>query len=293
MQFQGVYTAIVTPFTASEAIDWDGFEQLVEKQIAAGVAGIVPVGTTGESPTLTTEEHDQVVAQVTRWVNGRCQVIAGTGSNCTRSAIRTTRQAEKAGVDACLLVNPYYNKPTQEGLFLHFKALAESVEIPVILYNIKGRTAVNLETPTLLRLTEACPNIQGVKEASGDLVQIREVIQSVPAGFSVLSGDDNLTLEIMEAGGHGSISVASNLLPEAVVALVKAALAGDFESAHAQDEMLRPLYAAQMIETNPIPIKAALAMKGWITEQYRLPLCSLAAAHRESLQQTLREMGCL
>lgn len=293
MPLQGVYTAIVTPFTASEAIDWEAFEQLVEKQIAAGVAGIVPVGTTGESPTLSTEEHDQVVAQVTRWVNGRCQVIAGTGSNCTRSAMRTTRQAEKAGVDACLLVNPYYNKPTQEGLFLHFKALAESVEIPVILYNIKGRTAVNLETPTLLRLIEACPNIKGVKEASGDLAQIREVIQSVPPGFAVLSGDDNLTLEIVEAGGHGCISVASNLVPEAVVALVKAALAGDLKSAHAQDEALRPLYTAQMLETNPIPIKAALAMKGWISEQYRLPLCAMSAAHRDSLQQTLQAMGCI
>lgn len=293
MQFQGVYTAIVTPFDEQEAIDWAALEALVEKQVAGGVSGIVPVGTTGESPTLSSEEHDQVIAQVTQWVKGRCQVIAGTGSNCTRSAIRTTQQAEKAGVSACLLVNPYYNKPTQEGLFLHFKALAEAVEIPVILYNIKGRCAVNLETPTLLRLIEACPNIRGVKEASGDLVQIREVIQQVPKEVAVLSGDDNLTLEIIEAGGQGSISVASNLLPAEVVALVQAALAGDLKQAQAHDERLRPLYAAQMIETNPIPIKAALAMKGWIQERYRLPLCPLSPAHRDQLKQVLQQMGCL
>jgi len=291
--FQGVFTAIVTPFDTQEEIDWSAFEQLVDRQLAAGVAGIVPVGTTGESPTLTPAEHDKVIAQVVSWVNGRCQVIAGTGSNCTRSAIRTTQEAARAGVDGCLLVNPYYNKPTQEGLFQHFKAIADAVEIPVVLYNIKGRCAVNLETPTLLRLIEACDNIRAVKEASGDLNQIEGVIRQVPQDFAVLSGDDNLTLEIIQAGGQGSISVASNLLPAQLVALVQAALAGDFDTAQRLDEALRPLYAAQMLETNPIPIKAALAMQGLLQESYRLPLCPLSAEHRESLHQTLVSLGCL
>lgn len=286
--FQGVFTAIVTPFTAGDLIDWQALEHMVEEQIEQGVAGIVPVGTTGESPTLSTEEHDQVVSDLIRIVNGRCKVIAGTGSNCTRSAIRTSLQAEKAGADACLVVNPYYNKPTQEGLYQHFKAIASELDIPVVLYNIQGRTSVNLETPTLLRLVESCPNITAVKEASGNLEQIRAVIEQTPETFSVLSGDDALTLDLIKSGGQGVVSVVSNLVPGQMVKMVQAALNQDWDKATELNQKLAPLYTASMLETNPIPIKAALAMAGKIQESYRLPLCPLSDAHRAELEQTLK-----
>lgn len=291
--FQGVYTAIVTPFNDFGFVDWPALEKLVERQLSAGVAGLVPMGTTGESPTLSNEEHDRVIAMVTRLSQGQCQVIAGTGSNNTAAAIRTTRHAEQAGVDGCLLVNPYYNKPTQEGLYQHFRAIADAVELPIMLYNIQGRTAVNLETPTLLRLQQDCKNIVAVKEASGNLDQIQEVIQKSTAQFDVLSGDDNITLDLLKAGGRGVVSVASNLVPEKMVALVDAALKQNWAKAESLQEYLNPLFDVQMIETNPIPIKAALAMQGHIQERYRLPLCPMAEDNRAKLQQTLEAMGLL
>ena len=291
--FQGVFTAIITPFTETDQIDWPALEKLVEEQISSGVAGIVPMGTTGESPTVSTQEHDQIVSKICQQVQGRCKVIAGTGSNCTRSAIRTSLEAEKAGVDGCLVVNPYYNKPTQEGLFQHFKAIADAVSTPIILYNIQGRTGVNLETTTILRLLESSPNITAVKEASGNMAQIRDVIDSVPSYFSVLSGDDGLTLELIKAGGHGVISVASNLLPQQMVDLVQAALEGQIEQAAEIDRWLQPFFEAEMIETNPIPIKAALAMVGKIKEYYRLPLCPMGAENREKLYRTLKALELL
>lgn len=293
IHFQGVYTALVTPFTENGEIDWPALEALVQRQLSAGVAGLVPMGTTGESPTLTNEEHDQVIEKVTRLCKGKCQVIAGTGSNATAAAIRTTRAAAAAGVDGCLIVNPYYNKPTQQGLYLHFRAIADAVDIPIMLYNIQARSGVNLETETLLRLVADCPNIVAVKEASGNLAQIQAVIQQSPAHFQVLSGDDALTLDLLRAGGQGVVSVASNLVPEQMVALVKAALNKDWEQAQIRHNQLAPLFEVEGIETNPIPIKAALAMQGHMQEIYRLPLCPLSEAHRQTLQHSLQAMNLL
>ena len=211
--FKGVFTAMITPFTEYNTVDYISLERLVDAQISAGIDGLVPCGTTGESPTLSHEEHDRVIAQTIRFAKGRVPVIAGTGSNATNEAIRLSQHAQDAGVDAVLLVNPYYNKPTQKGLYLHFKAIADSVSVPCILYNIKGRTGVNLETETLLRLEAECPNIVAVKEASGSIDQMSSVIRTTEDDFSVLSGDDNLTLDLIRKGGDGVISVASNLFP--------------------------------------------------------------------------------
>ncbi|RPJ59209.1 MAG: 4-hydroxy-tetrahydrodipicolinate synthase, partial [Dehalococcoidia bacterium] len=259
--FRGVFTAIVTPFNEDENVDEPTLKNLIDFNIANGVNGIVPCGTTGESPTLSHEEHDRVIELTVEHVNGRATVIGGTGSNSTREAIRLSRHAETAGVDAVLLVNPYYNKPTQEGLYRHFRAIAESVNIPCILYNIKGRTGVNLETDTLLRLVNDCPNMAGVKEASGDMRQIKQVIAGRTNGFSVLSGDDNITLELIKSGGDGVISVASNFIPAQMSRLVKLALAGNFAEAETLDKELAPLFEAEFVETNPIPIKYMLSLK--------------------------------
>ncbi len=298
IHFQGVYTALVTPFNTDGQIDWPALEALVQRQLEAGVAGLVPMGTTGESPTLSNEEHDLIIEKVTQLCKGQCQVIAGTGSNATAAAIRTTRAAAEAGVDGCLIVNPYYNKPTQQGLYLHFRAIADAVDIPIMLYNIQGRSGVNLETETLLRLISDCPNIVAVKEASGNLEQIQAVITQTPAHFQVLSGDDNLTLDLIKSGGQGVVSVASNLVPGQIVALVNAALAAqkeqiEWQRAEQLHHQLTPLFEVQMIETNPIPIKAAMAMQGQMKEIYRLPLCPLSEAHRQQLHDVLTEMGLL
>lgn len=294
LPLKGVYTAIVTPFTDSGAFDEKTYAKLVQRQLEAGVSGIVPCGTTGESPTLTHEEHDHVIELTIKLVGGRAPVIAGTGSNSTAEAIRLSQHAMKAGADAVLLVNPYYNKPTQQGLFLHFQAIANSIDIPCVLYNIKGRTGVNLETDTLLRLIEACPNIIGVKEASGDLNQMKDVLARTPKDFCVLSGDDNLTLKLIEAGGHGVISVASNIVPDKMVSLVQSALAGDFNTARNLDYELSILFKALFLETNPIPIKAAMAMTGLCQEVYRLPMCPLSSeSNRRRLRETMLELGIL
>jgi 4-hydroxy-tetrahydrodipicolinate synthase len=290
-QFKGVYTAIVTPFKKDGSIDWKSLEKIVELQIQANVAGIVPCGTTGESPTLTEEEQVLVIKRVVELTNRRCQVIAGTGSNSTSHAVHLSKAAEKVGVDGCLVVNPYYNKPTQEGLYRHFKAVADSVNIPIVAYNIKGRTGVNLETDTLLRLISTCPNIIADKEASGDLVQIEEVIKKTPVDFCTLSGDDNLTLPILEMGGDGVISVASNFIPEKIVTLVELALAKKSEEAKQLHNSLMPLFEAIFIETNPIPIKAALAMHGICEENYRLPICELRPENRKRFESVLSELG--
>ncbi|MBS3135979.1 4-hydroxy-tetrahydrodipicolinate synthase [Candidatus Woesearchaeota archaeon] len=288
--FAGVYTAIVTPFREDGEIDWDCLKDLVEFQIEGNVAGIVPCGTTGESPTLSHEEHRKVIKRVVEWVGGRCKVIAGTGSNSTAEAIELSRHAEKDNADACLIVNPYYNKPTQEGLYRHFRAIAESVDIPIILYNIKGRTAVNVETDTLLRLICDCQNIAGVKEASGDINQMKDVLNRVPKRFDVLSGDDNMTLELIKLGGKGVISVASNLVPEKIVSLVDAALKKD-KKADAINNELAELFRMLFIETNPIPVKAAMAMKGLCKESYRLPMCELRPENRKNLKSFLEGNG--
>ena len=291
--FKGVFTAIITPFRKNGEVDEEAFKKLIDFQIENKIDGIVPCGTTGESPTLSHEEHEKVIEICVRHVNGRVPVIAGAGSNSTAEAISLTKHAKEIGADAVLQVNPYYNKPTQKGLYLHFKAIADAVGIPVIVYNIKGRTAVNVETPTLVRLMNDCENIVAVKEASGDLNQMKDVIAQRKNGFSVLSGDDNMTFSLIKEGGNGVISVASNLVPGRIVAMVHAALDGKMMEAEKLDKNLAELFKACFIETNPIPIKTALAMKGMCHEVFRLPMCTMEDANKKKLRKVLEEMKIL
>ncbi len=291
MEFKGVYTALITPFTEYNTVDYAALERLVNFQIDSAIDGLVPCGTTGESPTLSHEEHDRVIAKTIKYAAGRVPVIAGTGSNATHEAIRLSQHAEDAGVDAILLVNPYYNKPTQLGLYQHFKAIADSVSVPCILYNIKGRTGVNLETETLIRLASDCRNIVAVKEASGNLAQIEDVINKSSEGFSVLSGDDNIALDVIRMGGDGVISVASNLFPRQMERLVHSALDGNFDEAGRYASWFRDFFSLCFIETNPIPIKVAMAYAGHCREIFRLPLCTLESEeHRKVLIETVDRM---
>lgn len=269
---KGVFTAIVTPFTKDGKIDEDSFASLIEAQIEAGISGIVPCGTTGESPTLNYEEHDRVIKLTVEIVDKRCEVIAGTGSNSTSEAIRMTKHAKESGVTASLQVLPYYNKPTQKGLYLHFEQIAKSVDIPIVVYNIKGRSAINMETDTLMKLAKL-DNIIAVKEASGSIVQIMDVISKSPNDFSILSGDDKLTLPLMAAGGHGVVSVASNVIPKKMVDMVNFGLSGDFTSMRKIHYELLELFTTMFVETNPIPIKKILSLLGKIQSVYRLPMC--------------------
>lgn len=273
-KFQGVFTALVTPFTATGALDVGALKRLIEFQIESGVTGLVPCGTTGESPTLSHAEHDRVIELTVQFADGRVPVIAGTGSNATSEAIQLSQHAEQAGADAVLLVSPYYNKPTQKGLYEHFRAIADSVSIPCIVYNIKGRTAVNIETETLVRLMNDCSNIVAVKEASGSIEQMKSVISSRHEKFLVLSGDDNMTVDLIEAGGDGVISVAANLVPGYMVRMVQSALNGDIKKARELEAELMPLFKACFVETNPIPIKTAMSMYGMCEEIFRLPMCT-------------------
>ena len=285
--FKGVFTALITPFTDYGTVDYAALERIVNFQIENGIDGLVPCGTTGESPCLSHEEHDRVIAQTIKFAAGRVPVIAGTGSNATNEAIRLSQHAEDAGVDAVLLVNPYYNKPNQEGLYRHFRAIADSVSVPCILYNIKGRTGVNLETDTLLRLVRDCPNIYAVKEASGNLDQMTDVINRSPSDFIVLSGDDNLALELVRRGGDGVISVASNLFPKEMVSMVHAAMEGDYATAEKIESYFADFFKTCFIETNPIPIKTAMAHYGRCREIFRLPMCPLEKPeHRTELIRT-------
>ncbi len=275
--FRGVHTALITPFTSTGAIDIGAFKRLVEYQIESGINGLVPCGTTGESSTLSHDEHDRVIALTVQYADGRVPVIAGTGSNSTAEAIQLSQHAEQAGVDAVLLVNPYYVKPTQKGLYLHFKSIAEAVSIPCIPYNIQSRTGVNLENETLFKLMSEHNNIVGVKEASGSLEQMKKLIQMRHENFHLLCGDDNMTVDLIEAGGNGVVSVAANLVPGKMKEMVHSALAGDMEQAREIERQLMPLFKATFIETNPIPIKTAMAMKGWCLEYFRLPMCPISS----------------
>ncbi|MDA3941642.1 MAG: 4-hydroxy-tetrahydrodipicolinate synthase [Spirochaetia bacterium] len=289
---KGVYTALITPFTKEGTFDEEAFKDLIEFQIASGISGLVPCGTTGESPTLSHEEHDRVIKLTVEVAAGRVPVIAGTGSNATSEAIQLSQHAEKSGVDAVLLVNPYYNKPTQQGLYLHFKAVADSISIPCVLYNIQGRSGVNLETETLARLADECSNITTVKEASGNLQQMKDVIASTNTNFHVVSGDDNMTLSLIEAGGKGVISVAANLIPDKMVHMVKLALEGKLEEARVEEKKLANFFQTMFIETNPIPIKTAMAMRGWCEEVFRLPMCSLSSeGKRAKLKAIVEKTG--
>ena len=289
MLLQGVYTALVTPFSNGK-IDWKAFETLLENQIAGKVAGVVPVGTTGESPTLSTEEHIQVIARTVEIINGRCQVIAGTGANSTEEAIHLTREAKAAGADASLQVTPYYNKPTQEGIYRHFTTIADQTGLPVVLYNVPGRAGVPIATETIARLSSH-PLMVAVKEAGGSVDRVSEILDL--CDITVLSGDDSLTLPMMSVGARGIISVASNLIPGELTAMVEAALAGDFKTAREAHRKYYPLFRNLFIESNPIPVKAAMGMTGAITPEYRLPLCEMSAPHAEVLKKTLQDCGIL
>jgi 4-hydroxy-tetrahydrodipicolinate synthase len=291
-QFQGSIVALVTPFRSGK-VDEAKLRELVDFHAAHGTDGIVPCGTTGESPTLSHDEHKRVVEIVIEAARGRLPIIAGTGSNSTAEAIDLTSHARRAGAAAALVVNPYYNRPTQEGLYRHFRAIADAVDIPIVVYNIAGRTAVNVETDTMVRLVKDCANIVGVKEASGSLDQMTQVILNCGPDFSVLSGDDNLTLPLMAVGGRGVISVIANFLPRETVELTHAALAGDWKLARDLHHKLYPMCRAMFIETNPIPVKEAMAMLGMIEPEFRLPMCRMADANRQRLDALLVSFGLL
>lgn len=284
--FRGTYTALITPFTPSNTIDWDAFERIVEHQIASGITGLVMVGTTGESPTLTHDEHQEILRWSVQVVNKRCQVIHGTGSNNTRETIELAEVAADAGADGQLVINPYYNKPTQEGLYRHFTAIAHATNLPIIIYNIKGRTAVNLETDTLLRLLEH-KTIVGVKEASGDMAQIMDVIRKTSGDFCVLSGDDAFTLPILACGGDGVISVVSNCIPGAFRRCVQSCLDGHIEAGRQQFYDLMELMRITMLETNPIPIKTIMHQLGFCSSHLRLPLCEPLESSMDAIQQAV------
>jgi len=286
--FQGSFVALVTPFRNGQ-VDEAKLRELVELHVANGTDGLIPCGTTGESPTLRHDEHRRVVELVVEAARMRIPVIAGTGSNSTREAIDLTKHAERAGASGALVVNPYYNKPTQEGLYQHFRAVADAVSIPIIAYNIQSRTAINVETATLARLARDCHNIVGVKEASGSLDQMSQVIAACGPNFSVLSGDDNLTLPLLAIGGHGVVSVIANIVPREVADMVHAALDGDFKRAREVHYRLFPLARAAFLETNPIPIKEAMAIAGMLEPEFRLPMCRMSDTNRETLRAVLRQ----
>lgn len=284
--FHGIFTALVTPFRDG-AIDVSAFEKLIEAQIAGGVTGIIAVGTTGESPTLSHDEREQVIRLAVTVAAKRCQVLAGTGSNATEHAVADTKRAEKLGVDGALLVAPYYNKPSQEGLFRHFKAIANETKLPIMLYNIPGRCGVDITADTVVRLAGACRNIVSIKEASGSVDRVSELRNRLPDAFTILSGDDSLTLPFMSAGAVGVVSVASNLFPAEVAALVRAFEAGDVTAAGQMHRKLFPLFKDLFIEPNPVPVKTALAWRGAMLADCRLPLCEMAEANQARLRKTI------
>ena len=288
----GSMVALVTPMDAQGRLDWDSLSKLVDFHLQEGTHAIVAVGTTGESATLDVNEHIEVIRRVVDQVAGRIPVIAGTGANSTREAVELTTNAKNAGADACLLVTPYYNKPTQEGLYQHFKHVAESVAIPQILYNVPGRTACDMLADTVIRLSTV-PNIIGIKEATGDIDRAKAIIAGVSSDFLVLSGDDATAVELILAGGKGNISVTANVAPRGVSDLCVAALNGDAALARAINDKLMPLHKNLFLEANPIPVKWALHEMGLMPEGIRLPLTWLSADYHETLRQAMRQSGVL
>ena len=286
--FRGTFTALVTPFRES-SIDVSAFEELIEAQINAGITGIVAIGTTGESPTLSGDERAQVIRLAVARANKRCLVLAGTGSNSTHHAIAETRTAEKLGVDAALLVAPYYNKPSQEGLFRHFKAIADGTSLPIMLYNIPGRCGVDILPETVERLAKECRNIVSIKEASGSVERVGELRRRLPEAFTILSGDDSLTLPFMAVGAAGVVSVASNLFPSEVCALVRTCGAGDLKAAERLHRKFLPLFKDLFIEPNPVPVKTALGWRGAMSPEVRLPLVEMSEANQTRLRKTLED----
>jgi len=288
---QGSITALVTPFK-NNRLDENAFKGLIEFQIKNGTNAIVPCGTTGESATLSYEEHERIIELTVELVNERIPVIAGTGSNSTAETIMLTKHAERAGADAALLITPYYNKPTQEGLYQHYKAVAEEVELPLILYNVPGRTGVNMLPETIARLSEI-KNITGIKEATGNLQQVSDTIELCKKGFTILSGDDFTTLPILAIGGHGVISVTSNIAPKEVSQICDAFFHGHYDKAKKLHYRLQPLHRAMFLETNPVPVKTALAMMGKIEEEFRLPLINIGVTNRKKLGKVITDFGII
>lgn len=293
MKYEGLYTAIITPFKDGR-VDVEAYKALIEAQIAAGVDGIAPVGTTGESPTLSHAEHMDVIRIAIETVRGRVQVIAGTGSNSTAEAIAMTQEAERLGADGTLQVCPYYNKPSQEGVYRHFKAVADSTKLPILLYSIPGRSGIEIAVETVARLAQDCPNITAIKEAGGSVERVNRLVQALPESFSVLSGDDGLTVPFISCGARGLVSVTSNIAPAAMRELVYAALNGDGKKATELQKKYYPLMKGLMsLDTNPVPIKAALALRGDITWELRLPLVPLAESKHETLAALLKQFNLL
>lgn len=284
--FRGTFTALVTPFR-EDGIDFPALEKLLEAQFAGGVTGVVAVGTTGESPTLTHDERESVIRKCVELGKGRGTVLAGTGSYSTRDAIEATKRAEQLGVNGALVVSPYYNKPSQEGLFRHFKAIADSTSIPIMLYNIPGRCGVDVGADTVVRLAEACRNIVSIKEASGSVERVSELRGRLPETFTILSGDDSLTLPFMAVGAAGVVSVASNLIPSDICALVLAFDRGDAAAAEKLHRRMFPLLKDLFIEPNPVPVKTALHWRGVMSSACRLPLCEMTEANQARLRQTI------
>lgn len=283
MELRGVYTALVTPFRNGK-VDYPALKSLIENQISGGVAGLIPVGTTGESPTLDYKEHSEVIAFTVECAAKRCQVIAGTGANSTAEAVKLTQEAKAIGADATLQVTPYYNKPTPEGIYRHFSTVADTVGLPVVMYNVPGRAGVPIPVDVVARLADNA-NVVGIKEAAGSVDRVSKILDVCE--LDVLSGDDSLTLPMMSVGAKGVVSVASNLIPGELVQMVDLALSGDFGAAKKLHRKYYRLFCDLFIESNPIPVKAAMAMKGLLAEEYRLPMCEMSDAHRETLRETL------
>ena len=290
--FTGTHTAIVTPFRDGK-IDARALERLIRNQVKAGVDGIVPVGTTGESPTLSYEEHIEVIALSVKFAAGRIKVLAGTGGNSTHEAIYLTEHAEKVGADGSLQVAPYYNKPSQEGLFQHFRKVARCTRVPIVLYSIPSRCGIEIAVDTVRRLAAACKNVIGIKEAGGNPDRVSQLRAALGPKFEILSGDDALTVPFMSLGAQGVISVASNVIPRAMVQMVRAFAQGRPKVALRIHEQYYPLLKDLFLETNPVPVKAALAMMGQIKEEYRLPLAPLAPKNRDRLRRTMKACGLL
>lgn len=290
MSFAGTHTALVTPFRDGQ-FDTTAFQSLIEAQIAAGITGVIPVGTTGESPTLDHEEHLKVIEVAVQTAAGRCQVIAGTGSNSTTEAVSLTQAAEKLGATAALLVAPYYNKPSQEGLYRHFAAIAQAVKIPLVLYSIPGRCGIEIGVETTLRLAKDFANIRAIKEAGGSVERVNQLRAALPEDFEILSGDDSLTLPFMSVGAVGVISVATNVIPAEVATMVRHQLAGESAKALAIHRKYYPLFKDLFIEPNPVPVKFALARLGRMSSDVRLPLCEMSQANIQQLTKTLEKSG--
>lgn len=292
--FAGAHTALVTPFLSDGSIDANAFRDLIDFSLGNGIKGIVPTGTTGESPTLSYEEHNLVIELAVKHTKGRGIVIAGTGSNSTREAISMTQHAEEVGADAALLVAPYYNKPSQEGLFQHYKAIADATNLPIMLYSIPGRCVVEIETATVVRLADACSNIRAIKEAGGRTERVVELRSALPDNFEILSGDDALTIDFMKAGGCGVVSVASNLIPKVMSEMVKFMLDGKQDEAEALNQTYSPLFEGFLsLDTNPVPIKTALALAGKCSNHVRLPMVSMSEDKKARLASILTDLGLI